>query len=446
MTFKTILIFGRLTGSAVAGLLASAFVMVSCSVFAMDENRSVSQAPSALSVINTATYEIAAQSLTQQFDRIVDETITLTQIPAPPFQEDKRAEHYVKMFKLAGFADVMRDAEGNVLALLKSGKGRGDVIVVSAHMDTVFPIETDVTVQREGYRLTGPGTGDDAWNMSVILAYARIMKSQQIQTDHDILFVGTVGEEGPGDLRGVRHLLTKGAYAGRIKSFFSFDGLDPEEIVNQAAGSFRYRSTFTGPGGHSYGAFGIVNPIAAAAKTVSNLYDISVPIDPKTTYAASLISGGVSINSIPNEAVLRVDLRSKSARELGKLDAAYKVAAEEAAAFENTARSTQVGAVSVSHELIGNRPAGETEASHPFAAGVRDIIAAHGYKPRFIPASTDANLPMSLGIPALTIGSGGFIFGEHSLDEYIIVEPAKTLPGLKAGYAAILFAAGLEPS
>ncbi len=390
-------------------------------------------------------YVAGAAILDSEFERTVDETILLTEIPAPPFGEDKRAEAYLAMFRDAGFADAARDEEGNVLALLPSGAERGPVIVVSAHIDTVFPIETDVTVTREGDRLTAPGVGDDTRNLAVILAYARAMKESGLRTATDILFVGTVGEEGPGDLRGVRHLMTKGEYAGRVKAFLSFDGLDPEEIIASAVGSRRYRTTFRGPGGHSFSDFGMVNPMGAMARTVEELYALEVPSDPPTSYAASMVSGGRSINSIPDVVELQVDLRSFSPEELARLDREYLAATQRAVVQENARRSVAKGELTVENTLIGDRPAGGGGGDSAIAQTALAAYSAHGFAPEFSAASTDSNIAMSLGIPALTLGSGGTEFGAHSLDEYIELPREDTFRGMRAGYAAVLALAGSPP-
>ena len=204
-----------------------------------------------------------------------------------------------------------------------TGAPGGPVVVLAAHLDTVFPIETVVKVRREGTRLYAPGIGDDTRSLAVLLAYARAMKANGVKTKQDILFVGNVGEEGPGDLRGVRYLLTKGKYKGRVKTFFSMDGTDAQRLVTGGVGSKRYRVTFKGPGGHSYGAFGLVNPMVAMSQTVVDFYKLPVPTSPKTTYAASVVGGGTSVNSIPNEVFMEFDMRSEDPVELAKIEQGF---------------------------------------------------------------------------------------------------------------------------
>ncbi len=372
-----------------------------------------------------------------QYDQVIADLIRITETPAPPFKEQARAQLFAAMLRDAGLTDVTIDAEGNVLAL-RPGTADGPVFVVSAHLDTVFPEGTPIKVTREGDRLIAPGIGDDSLGLASILAWVRVLNANDVDTRQPILFVGTVGEEGQGDLRGVRYLFTKGEYAGRITGFLSIDNADAGRVVNAAVGSRRYRLAFRGPGGHSYGAFGIVNPMAAMAATVSGLYAINVPTDPKTTYAASVVSGGTSVNSIPDEILLEVDMRSSDPAALAQLEQAMLAAAEAAVAGENAARSTIAGGVTVDPRLIGDRPAGSTRADHPL---VRDAIAssqAAGFTPRLDASSTDANIPMSLGIPALTIGTGAGGGRTHSLDEYLEAGRERFIAGLSVGLGVIL--------
>jgi acetylornithine deacetylase/succinyl-diaminopimelate desuccinylase-like protein len=375
--------------------------------------------------------------LDSQYDQVIADLIRITETPAPPFKEQARAELFAAMLRDAGLADVTIDAEGNVLAL-RPGTADGPVFVVSAHLDTVFPEGTPIKVTRDGDRLMAPGIGDDSLGLASILAWVRLLEAEGVATSHPILFVATVGEEGPGDLRGVRHLFTKGEYAGRIAGFLSIDNADAGRVVNAAVGSRRYRLAFKGPGGHSYGAFGIVNPMAAMAETVSRLYAIDVPSDPKTTYAASVVSGGTSVNTIPNEILLEIDMRSSDPAALAKLEQAMLAAAEAAVARENAARSVNAGVVTLTPQLIGDRPAGSTAVDHPL---VRDAIAASqaaGFTSRLDASSTDANIPMSLGIPALTIGTGAGGGRTHSVDEYLETGRERFVAGLSVGLGIIL--------
>ena len=245
-------------------------------------------------------------------DRLVAEIIQLTEIPAPPFKEDARGAAYLEMLRAAGLTNVERDAEGNVMGLRK-GTGGGPLIAIAAHLDTVFPEGTDVKVKRDGTRLAAPGIGDDTRSLAVLLAMIRAMNAANIQTTSDILFIGDVGEEGLGDLRGMKYLFLKGPYKDRIKTFISMDGAGGgDDITNGAVGSKRYRATFKGPGGHSYGAFGLVSPAFAMGGAIQKFGRIQVPAAPKTTFNVGVMGGGTSVNSIPFESWMEVDMRSES--------------------------------------------------------------------------------------------------------------------------------------
>ena len=323
-----------------------------------------------------------------QYDQVIADLIRIAETPAPPFKESKRAELFAAMLRDAGLTDISIDEEGNVLAL-RPGTENVPVFVVSAHLDTVFPEGTPITVTREGDRLMAPGIGDDSLGLASLLAWVRALEAGKITTRQPILFVATVGEEGPGDLRGVRHLLTKGAYKDRIGGFLSIDGSDAGRVVHAAVGSRRYRLAFKGPGGHSYGAFGIVNPMVAMAETVRGLYAIDVPSEPKTTYAASVVSGGTSVNSIPDQILLEVDMRSSDPAALASLEQAMLAAADAAVAQENAARSVAPGRITLDPRLIGDRPAGTTPADHPLVQDAVAAVQAAGFTPILSASSTE---------------------------------------------------------
>jgi acetylornithine deacetylase/succinyl-diaminopimelate desuccinylase-like protein len=375
--------------------------------------------------------------LNGQYDQVIADLVRITETPAPPFKEQVRAELFAAMLRDAGLADVTIDNEGNVLAL-RPGTHEGPVFVVSAHLDTVFPEGTLIKVTRDGDRLMAPGIGDDSLGLASILAWVRALAANDIATRQSILFVGTVGEEGAGDLRGVRHLFTKGEYAGRIGGFLSIDNADAARIVHASVGSRRYRLAFKGPGGHSYGAFGIVNPMAAMAETVRGLYLINVPSDPKTTYAASVVSGGTSVNSIPDEILLEVDMPSGDPAALAALEQSMLAAAQAAVDGENSARSVATGTISLDPQLIGDRPAGTTPADHPLVRDAMAAVTAAGFAPRLDASSTDSNIPMSLGIPALTVGTGAGGGRTHSVDEYLEIERERFVAGLTVGLSIML--------
>jgi|KBSSwiStaDraftv2_1062776.scaffolds.fasta_scaffold16184_7 acetylornithine deacetylase/succinyl-diaminopimelate desuccinylase-like protein len=395
-------------------------------------------------VSNQTAVRNAQQFIDTDHDRIVREIIAINEIPAPPFKEADRARAFAQMLRESGLANVEIDPEGNVLGLRK-GTGSGPLVAVAAHLDTVFPEGTDVRVRREGNRLLGPGVGDNSRSLAVMLAIVRALESANVQTTGDILFVGDVGEEGPGDLRGMRYLFQKGRYKDRIRMFISIDGAgNGSDIVNGALGSRRYRVTFRGPGGHSYGAFGLVNPTYALAKAMDRLSKVSVPSTPRTTYNVGVIGGGTSVNSIPNEVWMDVDLRSESPQQLNKLAEEFIKQARAAADDENKARSTNQGRIEVDAKVIGERPSGITPADSPIARLAAAAVSKFGLLPTFSVGSTDANIPISLGVPALTIDSGGSGGRAHALDEWVNVEKGSSVRGINLVMTTVLALAGVQ--
>ena len=395
-------------------------------------------------VSNQTAVRNAQQFIDTDHDRIVREIIAINEIPAPPFKEADRARAFAQMLRESGLANVEIDPEGNVLGLRK-GTGSGPLVAVAAHLDTVFPEGTDVRVRREGNRLLGPGVGDNSRSLAVMLAIVRALESANVQTTGDILFVGDVGEEGPGDLRGMRYLFQKGRYKDRIRMFISIDGAgNGSDIVNGALGSRRYRVTFRGPGGHSYGAFGLVNPTYALAKAMDRLSKVSVPSTPRTTYNVGVIGGGTSVNSIPNEVWMDVDLRSESPQQLNKLAEEFIKQARAAADDENKARSTNQGRIEVDAKVIGERPSGITPADSPIARLAAAAVSKFGLLPTFSVGSTDANIPISLGVPALTIDSGGSGGRAHALDEWVNVEKGSSVRGINLVMTTLLALAGVQ--
>ncbi len=393
-------------------------------------------------ILASPAFRRAAAVMAEEHDRMVDDIVRLTEIEAPSFQEQARAQAWLEMAKAHGLSELEIDAEGNVTGM-RRGIGNGPLICVAAHLDTVFPAGTNVKVRREGTKLFAPGVGDDTRSLAVLLAWLRAMDAAGIATRADILFVADVGEEGVGDLRGMRHLFQRGRYKDRISAFISLDSPIVHRIVNGGVGSKRYRVTFKAPGGHSYGAFGAVNPMFAMADAISRLGRVPVPVDPKTTYSASVTGGGTSINSIPNAVWTEFDLRSESVRELEDLEQRFLQIVRAAVAAENDIRSTRNGPVTADVVKIGDRPSGHTSESHELSQFAKAAVAAKGYQPRFDSSSTDANLPMSLGIPAIMIGSGGTGGREHSLDEWIDVEASASLRGMEAALATLLAVAGM---
>ena len=376
-------------------------------------------------------------------DRFVRELIALTEIPAPPFKEQRRAAAFLELLRQHGLSDTEMDAEGNVMGLRRGGGGGAPgILVVSAHLDTVFPEGTDVKVRRQGTRLSAPGVGDDTRGLALVLALIRALDAGKFRTEYDVLFVGNVGEEGEGDLRGIKFLLHKGKYKDRIRQMLVIDGNEPNGITNGGVGSKRYRVTFKGPGGHSYTAFGLVNPAYAMAGAIARLSRVQVPASPKTTYSIGVVRGGTSVNSIPFEVSMDVDMRSVSCAALKKVDEGFHAILRQAVAEENAARSTKEGAIHVDPKVIGERPCGETARSTPIVQAAAAAITAFGLTPQYLTSSTDANIPMSLGIPAITIGRGGPGDRTHSLDEWTDVEPRANVVNVQRVLALLLAVAG----
>lgn len=386
----------------------------------------------------------AEQFIENDHDRIVREMIELNEIPAPPFKETERARAFAQMLRDSGMANVEIDPEGNVLALRK-GVGSGPMIAVAAHLDTVFPEGTDVRVKRQGNRLIAPGIGDNTRSLAVILGIIRALDNAKVQTVGDILFVGDVGEEGAGDLRGMRYLFQKGPYRDRIRMFVSLDGAGSgHDIVTGALGSRRYHVVFRGPGGHSYGAFGLVNPAYALAKAMDRLSKISVPVVPRTTYNVGLVGGGTSVNSIPNESWMDVDLRSELPQQLNKLSDEFMKQMRAAADEENRARSTNQGKIEVDVKVIGERPSGTTATDSTIVRLAAAAANKFGISPAYSVGSTDANIPISLGIPAITLDSGGTGGRAHALDEWIDVEKNSSVRGINLVMTTLLALSGVQ--
>jgi len=394
-------------------------------------------------ILRDPAFRKAVETLDAEHERTVADIITLTEIPSPPFKEGVRAAAYLDMLRAHGLDDVEQDEIGNVMGV-RRGIGNGSLIAIAAHLDTVFPEGTDVTVRREGTKLYAPGVGDDTRSLAVLLAFLRAMDAAKIRTRNDILVVGDVGEEGRGDLRGVRHLFTQGRYRDKIEAFMTVDSPHMDSIVVGGVGSKRYSVRFRGPGGHSFKAFGIVNPMYAMAQAIVALSRIEVPAKPPTTYCVSIVGGGTSINAIPEETWIDIDLRSESASELAKLDARCREILMAAVEQENAARSTHEGAITLEIKMVGDRPAGSTSRHADITQYATAAYRAHGFAPEHEASSTDANIPMSLGIPAIKIGSGGTGGRAHSLAEWIDVEKTSSVTGMSASLAAILAVAGFE--
>lgn len=346
--------------------------------------------------------------------RVIEDQVTICEVPAPPFGEAARAARFREALERLGLKGVRIDREGNVIAR-RPGAAPRPHLVFSAHLDTVFPPETPVATSRAGTVLSGPGITDDCRGLAVILGVVRTLEELRLQTPGSITFVGTVGEEGLGDLRGVRHLFQT-ELREPVDAFVSVDGAGLG-VTNGAVGSIRLRVTFKGPGGHSYGDFGIPNPMHALGRAIARIGDIQVPREPRTTFNVGRSGGGTSVNTIPAEAWMEVDLRSVDPAALRALEAGVGRALDTAAAEENERWGAARG-VTVEKKPVGNRPAGRTPPGAPIVQTALSVTAALG-APAPAPGdgSTDANVPISLGVPAITVGGGGTGTGVHTIAE-----------------------------
>jgi tripeptide aminopeptidase len=373
----------------------------------------------------------------------IEEQIKITEIPAPPFEEKERAEDYKQRFIGLGLSDVHLDAEGNCVGLLK-GSGKGPKLVVSAHIDTVFPkgYDAKVTIDDKGV-IHAPGIADDAAGLSALLSIVRTFNQTGIRTVGDIVFVGTVGEEGRGDLRGGKHLFST---ITDIDGFISIDGDGCDNIIYLGLGSKRFEFTFKGPGGHSFGAFGEVpNPIHAMGRAIDKIANISVPEVPRTTYAVSVVSGGTSVNSIAAEAIMLTDTRSVCVQQLDKTVSELVNCVKMAVIEENSSLKIPWDSddnIRVVIEKIGDRPSG---VCSPESLHVQVALAATeaiGRTPLLgLPGSTDSSRPISLGVPALTLGAGGKGTGTHSLQESY--DPTDAYLAVQRVFLTILALAGM---
>jgi tripeptide aminopeptidase len=344
----------------------------------------------------------------------IEDQIALCQIAAPPFKEATRAEDFRRRLEALRLRNVRIDAEGNVIAE-RPGEPGEPVVVISGHLDTVFPEGTDVTVLREGTVLRGPGIGDDCRGLAVLLGIARALDQAQVRTRGTILFVGTVGEEGPGNLRGVRHLFGT-ELAGRVDYFISIDGTGLS-LTKDAVGSHRYTVTYRGPGGHSHGDFGSPNPVHALGRAIAKVADFQVPVEPRVTFSVGVVEGGTSVNSIAMSAAMQVDMRSVDSNALDSLDVRFQAAIRQALDEEN-GRWSQGERLTMEIDTIGLRPAGAQGDDAPIVVAARAAGQALGFEVPAFASSTDANIPIALGIPAVTIDGGGRGGGAHSLGEW----------------------------
>ncbi len=357
----------------------------------------------------------------------------LSAIPAPTGAEGARGAHLAALFREAGLRDVAVDEVGNVTGWMGGGR-REEPVVLSAHLDTVFGEELDVSVERSGARLEGPGISDNARGLAALVTVAEALVRARVSMVRPVRFTATVGEEGHGDLRGVRHLLDR----SRPHAFIALDGAGIERIVHRALGARRYRVTYLGPGGHSWAAFGVANPANAVGRATALLADLEAPHSPRSTCAVVRLGGGTGLNSIPQEAWFDVDLRSEDPRALARLDETVHAIVARALAEENGHRSAGTPPLRVDLQRVGDRPSGLTPRAHPLVQTAIAATRALGRTHELACASTDANVPIALGVPAIALGAGG-----HAGDAHLPTEWYENVDGPLGVVRALLVTAAM---
>ena len=389
-----------------------------------------------------AAFEQAAR----EADRAMEEQIELCEIEAPTFHEEKRAARVAELMRAYGLTDVVIDPIGNVVGR-RPGKGEGPVLAIGAHMDSVFPAGTDVKVRREGNIYRAPGIGDNCSGLRALLQVLRMFNDNKIETTGDILFVGTVGEEGNGDIRGSKDLFSGKRH---IDGFIAVDSTDVGRVLKGATGSHRWRLSIDGKGGHPYADFGVCpSAIHAICRAGAKMANFRVPSDPKTTYTIGTIKGGTTVNSIAAHCEVEVDMRSVNNEELLKLEAAVLAAFEEAVAEENAfwGVTEDEWRLKLTKTQIGNRPAGMRPDDCPVLQVSRSAQKVLGIElTKYICSSTDANAPMSLNVPSTCLCSGGRGVNAHSLTEYFEKVDTELGPQLVfLAAAALVGACGEKP-
>src|SRR5215471_6097322 len=347
-----------------------------------------------------ARVRAALDWLSNNLSWVNDTQVRLTEIPAPPFQEEARAEAVRKILEEAGLS-VHTDKIGNVIGECR-GAAENETILLSAHLDTVFPAGTNVKVHRDGSRMIAPGISDNGTGIAALVAIARALQSAHVKPLRTILFAGNVGEEGEGNLRGMRELVE--TYKSKLKAVVVLDGSGTDHVTTKALASRRLEVTVTGPGGHSWSDFGMANPINALVRSSVRFINTKVPTSPRTTFNLGQISGGTSVNSIPHEAILKVDIRSESEDELVRLENALRECMAAGVRDEmESSRDRSKGKLEWKVETLGSRPGGELSSDSPLLAALRSADEYLSNTSRMERASTDANIPLSLGIDAIAI-------------------------------------------
>ena len=364
--------------------------------------------------------------------------VAVSEIAAPTGAEGQRGAWIAERFRTLGLHGVHEDGAGNIIGWRGSTSHALAPVVVCAHLDTVFPRETALRVRQDGTRLIGPGIGDNGRGLAAMIALAEEIDGASVRTERPVQFVATTGEEGAGDLRGIKHLFASGAPAAAV---VALDGAGDERIVHRALGSRRFRVSFQGTGGHSWAAFGVPNAVHAAGIATTRLAALGLPRMPRTTLSVCRIGGGLSVNSIPPEAWLEIDLRSTSQSVITRLGHEIRSIAEAAAEEENARRAQGTAPLAFRVDVIGDRPCGETACEHPLVATAIDATRCIGRDAELSTASTDANVPISLGVPAIAIGAGGRGGEAHTANEWF--DNSEGVLGIERALTIIVGAAGL---
>jgi tripeptide aminopeptidase len=401
----------------------------------MVEDQSLSE------IWNSECLDSARRKLAARDGGIVRAQIAISEIAAPTGEESERGAWVAERLGAAGLCDVRIDSAGNVMGRREGGGGAEErPVVICAHLDTVFPRGVELGVNRSGTRLVGPGIGDNARGLAVMLALAEVIDGHTLRTRSPVDFVATTGEEGAGDLRGAKEFFS--GPARHALAAIALDGAGDERIVHRALGSHRYRITFRGTGGHSWTSYGVPNPVHAAAIAAASLARLPVPDEPRTSLSAGRIGGGLSVNSIADSAWLEVDLRSVSLALLDRYDSEIRSAVRDAGQEENARRAHGTPPLSWEIAVIGDRPSGETPVDHPLVELAMEATRLIGRAPELATASTDANVPISLGIPAIAIGAGGHGGEAHTESEWFDNTDGRL--GVARALGIIVGAAGLD--
>jgi tripeptide aminopeptidase len=370
---------------------------------------------------------------------VTDQQIRLTEIPAPEFDEGRRAEVLKKILADSGFKTHV-DGTGNVVAELAGSDKRG-VVLVAAHIDTVFPAGMDVRAKRNGNRIVAPGISDNGAGISTLVGLAKALAESRIRTTKTIVLAGDVGEEGEGNLRGIRALVD--GYGSRLAAVIALDGPAADFITTQGIASRRFEVSVSGPGGHSWSDFGAPNPITALARGIVRFSSVRISSDPRSSFNFGTVEGGTSVNSIPTRAAVKVDLRSEEESEVARLETALRDAMQTGLRDELASADAAGDALQLEFRSLGARPMGKLPSDSPLLATLRDVDRYLGINSRLERSSTDANYPLSRGIPAVALGGGGKGGGAHTPEEWY--DASGREQGLKRLFLAVVSLAGLQP-